>query len=34
MSEDEDNIGTGWEGAGSRSVWRDVRSAGWTFVER
>lgn len=26
--------GRGWERAGSWSVWRDVRSAGWTLVER
>ena len=34
MSEVKDNIRPGWERTGSRSVRRDVRSVGWTLVER
>ena len=34
MSEVKGNVWPGWERAGSRSVWQDVRSAGWTLVER
>ena len=29
MSEVKDNIRPGWKRAGSRSMWRDVRSVGW-----